>query len=558
MAKPSTRTIARPLHALPVLVVLVVLVGCAAPTPLDHPAMLYTGVDVCHRQVTTTSVEAQSWFDQGLTLFYGFNHDEATRSFHQATLLDPDCSMAWWGLAIASGPDLNDSQMSPQDYRRAFDAAQQAVATSAAATPQEQALAAAIATRYCWPPPEDREQLDAAYAAAMQGAWEAHPQDPEVATLYADSLMALQPWDYWTPEGEAKGRIEEAVVALEGALEITPAHAGACHFLVHALEAGDPKRAEAAADHLVDKVPGAGHLLHMPSHIFVHLGRYADASDVNESAIAADRAYFRIAPDPGFYILYHAHNLHMLAFSAMMEGREAVAMQAALDLERDIPAGFVREATSFVDGLMTTKLHVLVRFGHWEEILREPAPPAYRLLSVAQRHYARGVALSALGRTSEARVELVAFESAAAAVPEDWKVGANDSKEVLGLAHAMLRGELLWREGEQDEAFEVLQAGAQLEDQLVYDEPPGWMQPVRHAYGALLMAADHAARAAAVYREDLERNPGNGWSLLGLQKALAAQGSSGEAASVAADLALAWERSDVEANSSCFCEPGAS
>lgn len=536
--------------------VLVLLLGaCRSTDPLSVPALRYEGLDVCRRTVSTESAEAQAWFDQGLTLLYGFNHEEAIRSFHQATLADPGCTMAWWGLATASAVDLNDDEMTRDDYRRGQDASRQAVATAAHATPVEAALARAVATRFAWPPPADRRALDEAYAAAMERVYDEFPDDPDVATNYADALMLLEPWDYWTPEHEPKGRILAAIEALERARAVAPEHAGACHFLIHATEAGQPRRGEAAADALAGRVPGSGHLLHMPSHLYVHLGRYADAADVNAAAIAADHAYFARTPDPLNHRGYYAHNVHMLAFAAMMEGRERAAMDAARELEREVPEELIREDLPWYDGLMATSLHVMVRFGHWEAILQEPEPPAYRLLSRAQRHYARGVALAALGRPAEARVEQAAFEQLAARVPEDWNVGSNPSREVLGLARQMLEGEISWREGQIERAFDVLREGARLEDQLVYDEPPGWMQPVRHAFGALLMAAGRYAEAEAVYREDLERNPGNGWSLLGLEKALAAQGRTTAAGAVAQELAAAWARADVQPRSSCYCEP---
>lgn len=534
---------------------LMLVVACSAPGPLDYPARRYVGVDVCHQAITTSSPEAQEWFDQGLTLMYGFNHAEAIRSFAEAARIDPDCTMAWWGLAIASGTDLNDGYMSEDDSRRAYDAAIQAVRTSGNKTPVEAALAYAAASRYAWPPPENRRELDEAYADAMGDIYARNRTNPDIATLYADSLMLLQPWDYWTAEGEPKGRVMEAVTALEAALSVDPQHAGAAHYLIHALEAGQPERAEAAADELASRVPGAGHLLHMPSHIYVHLGRYADSSDANERAIIADLQYFEATDDPGFYMLYYAHNVHMLAFSAMMEGREALAVQAAEQLVRDIPEEFIEEQTAFVDGLMATPLHVAIRFGRWQEILDTPEPPSYRKLSLAQWHYARGVAFSATGHTEEARAELVALERVAPTVPEGWRAGSNPASMVLELSQAMLRGELLWREGKQDEAFEVLRAGVELEDSMVYDEPPGWMQPVRHAFGALLMAADEPIEAEEVYRMDLERNPGNGWALLGLEQALRAQGRDREASAIAGELATAWARADVNATSSCFCEP---
>jgi tetratricopeptide (TPR) repeat protein len=552
MTTRSPRRTSRPLA-----LALLVVAGCAAPGPLDHPAKFYEGVSASGRPVNTASADAQAWFDQGLTLFYAFNHDEATRSFHQATLADPSCAMAWWGLSLASGIDLNDGRMSDEETERAVEAAHRAVLEAEDEGPLVQALAAALVTRFAYPAPEDRTELDEAYAEVMAEVYAEHGDDPDVAALYAESIMALSPWDYWSEERELKDRLPEAVDALEHALSLAPDHAGACHILIHLLEAGDPYRAEAAADRLADAVPGAGHLLHMPSHIYVHVGRYADAADCNVRAIEADEAYFAAAPTPGGYMMYYAHNVHMLAYSAMMEGREQVAIDSSRQLEADVPQDFIRDNAAWVDGLMSSSLHVLIRFGHWEQILREPEPESYQLMSWAQYHYARGVALSALGRTEEARVERAAFAEAAAAVPEDWRAGSNPAGEVLKIAGHMLAGELLWREGDADAAFAEMEAGAAVEDAMIYDEPPGWMQPVRHAWGALLMSDGRFADAEQVYLDDLGQNPGNGWSYLGLEQALSAQGKRRQAMDAAEKLAEVWARADTEATSSCFCEPGA-
>ncbi len=555
-----------PLRLLPALPALTLLaftiaftiaftVSCAAPGPLDYAPKRYEGVDTCELEVTTSSPEAQEWFDQGMAFMYGFNHEEAIRSFAEAARLDPDCTMAWWALAHASGTDLNNGYMSEDDSRRAYDASRKAVRTSGDKPAMEAALAYAAAIRFTWPHPEDRGELDEAYAEAMGDVYERFGDHPDIATLYADSLMLLQPWEYWTVDAQPVGRILEAVSALERALRTEPDHAGASHYLIHALEAGDPARAEAAADRLATRVPGSGHLLHMPSHVYVHLGRYADSTDANQRAVAADLAYFAASGEPDFYTLYYAHNVHMLAYSAMMEGREQVAVDAAAQLVRDIPEEFIEQESAFIDGLMATPYHVSIRFGRWQEVLDAPQPPEWRIFSLAQWHYARGVALSATGRTEQARVELAAFERIAPTVPDEWLAGSNPAGMVLQLAEAMLRGEILWREGKADEAFEVLAAGVAVEDSMVYDEPPGWMQPVRHAYGALLMADDRAEQAEAVYRADLTRNRNNGWALLGLEQALRAQGRAQEATAIAVSKQQAWARSDMNATSSCFCEP---
>lgn len=531
---------------------LLLLCSCAS----SGSGRLYDGFEGYERPVTTSSPSAQAQFDQGIQLLYGYNHDEAIRSFTEAARRDPDCTMAWWGIAYANGLHINNTEMSEHQSRAAYDAAQEALRHLDTAAPVEAALARAVAERYAWPVPEDRTHLDQAYADAMERVWTEFPNDADVGTLFAESLMTLQPWDLWTHDGEPKGRALEIVAVLERVLELDPHHPGANHFYIHTVEASnDPDRAVAAADRLVDLVPGSGHLVHMPSHIYTRVGRYADAADANERAIAADRAYFAKAPAPDFYSIYYVHNVHFLAYAAMMEGRYEKAMEAARRLEREVPPDFLRNYVQFADGLMATPLHVMVRFGKWEEILEEPQAPEFRLLSRAQRHYARTVALAALGRPEEARREMARFETVAVTVPEDWVVGNNASADVLDLARCMMKGEILFREGRHDEAFAELAEGARLEDALVYDEPPGWMQPVRHAWGALLMAANRPAEAERVYREDLVKNRDNGWSLLGLEQALRAQGKTGEVPRLTSAREAAWSRADVRPTSSCYCEP---
>ena len=528
--------------------------ACRAGGTAEIAARRYDGFGGYHRTVRTASPAAQEWFDQGIQLLYGFNHDEAIRSFQEAARLDPGCAMAWWGIAYASGLHINNPEMSEQQSKQAYEAAQTALACLEGAAPVEQALVRAVAARYAWPIPEDRSPLDQAYADEMERAWEAFPDDPDVGALFAESLMNLQPWDYWTAQGEPKGRALEIVRTLERVMELATLHPGANHFYIHAVEASrSPERAVPAADRLIALVPGSGHLVHMPSHVYVRVGRYADAADANERAIEADRAYFDVAPPPGFYSLYFLHNVHFLAYAAMMEGRPEKAMEAAQRIEEEVPADFLREYVHIADGLMTTGLHVAIRFGMWERILEEPAPEDWRLLSRAMRHYARGVALSALGRTEEAARELSAFDEVAAQVPEDWHVGNNPAGDVLPLARAMLVGELRFREGRLEEAFASLRDAVAREDALIYDEPPGWMQPVRHALGALLLASGRVADAEAVYRADLEKNPENGWSLLGLQQSLERLGRADEASEVERRLAAAWERAEVQPSWSCYC-----
>jgi len=520
-------------------------------------ANMYPGFDGYARRVTATA-EAQAWFDQGIQLLYGYNHDEAIRSFEKAAEVDPKCAMGWWGSAYARGLHINNPQMSEEQSKLAYEAAQKALAALDTETAVERALIEAVATRYEWPAPEDRSYLDEAYADAMQAAYEQFPQDPDVCALYAESLMNLQPWDLWTADGEPKGRTLEIVSVLEHTMAIAPKHPGANHFYIHAIEASpSPEKGLPSAERLVALVPGSGHLVHMPSHIFIRTGRYSEAADANTRAIAADEAYFAKAPDPDFYSLYFLHNIHFLAYASMMEGRYETALQAARKIERQIPEQFLKNYVVFADGFMPTTLHVFVRFGKWEEILGEPEPEAYRLLSRAERHYARAVALANLFRISEARSELAKFEDVVAQLTDEWYVGNNPALDVVGIARNMAAGEIAYKSGDSETAFELLREAVAMEDELVYDEPPGWMQPVRHALGALLMADERYAEAEAVYRADLELHPNNGWALLGLYQSLQAQEKLAEASEIAMDVQQAWARADVKPKASCYCHPDA-
>jgi tetratricopeptide (TPR) repeat protein len=524
----------------------------------DPEASLYAGFDGYRRTVTTASPEAQQWFDQGIQLLYGYNHDEAIRSFEKAGEIDPSCAMAWWGSAYARGLHINNPEMSEEQSRLAYEAAQKGLAALDNEAPVEQALVRAVATRYASEVPEDRSPLDQAYADAMEAVWHDFPDDPDVGALFAESLMNLQPWDLWTHDGEPKERALEIVTVLERTLARTPNHPGANHFYIHAIEASLwPDKAIEVADRLGALVPGSGHLVHMPSHIYIRVGRYADAADVNERAIAADEAYFAEAPPPDFYSLYFMHNVHFLAYAAMIDGRYETALAAARKIETTIPQSFLENYTEIADGFMPTALHVLIRFGKWNEILAEPEPPEWRLLSRAERHFARSVAYSALGDTESARQEMELMDEVAAGFTEEWKMGNNPASEVIAIARKMAEGELAYREGRSDEAFALLREAVALEENLSYDEPPGWMQPVRHALGALLLADGRAAEAEEVYRADLERHPNNAWSLLGLKQSLEQQGKMDEALAMAEQVREAWARSDVKPVASCYCHPAA-
>lgn len=545
-----------------VFLVVCLLGGCVSSdlvAPGSTGARLYEGLDRYHRKITTDSEDAQRWFDQGLQLVFGFNHEEAARSFKEAAARDPKAAMPWWGVALSLGMNINDPVMTEERWREAQEAVSRAQALLDDETEVERALIEALARRYTWPAPEDQRPYDEAYATAMKAVYERFQDDPEVGVLFAESLMDLQPWDYWDEHRDPKGRTLEFIAAIEHVLAKEPDHPGASHLYIHAMEAGPhPEKAVPYADRLSTRIPGAGHLVHMPSHIYARVGRYGDAADSNVRAVAADQAYLKVAPPPGIYLIYYAHNQHFLAFASMMEGRYEPAIQAARELERDMPEEALRQFAGLIEGIMPTTYHVMIRFGKWNEVLEEPLPPDYRLVSRAVHYYARGIALSALGRTEEARAEKARFETAAARIPGEWFIFNNRVSDVLPIARAMLEGELAFREGRLEDAWSALRRGIETEDRLIYDEPPGWMLPVRHAMGALLMSAGEFAEAERLYREDQERHPGNTWSLLGLQKSLEAQSRSNEAAEVAKRLEAAWKRVTVRPTSSCFCEPGRS
>ena len=519
---------------------------------------LYQGFSGYARKVTTKNADAQRWFDQGIQLLYGFNHDEAIRSFEQAAKLDPSCAMAWWGSAYALGLHINNPEMGEEQSKLAYEAAVKAVAALDNETPVEWALVKAVRQRYAWPVPEDRGPLDKQYAAAMEAVWHEFPDDADVGALFAESLMNLQPWDLWTGAGAPKGRTLEIVAILERTLAKHPHHPGANHFYIHAIDASLwPERGIPAAERLKALVPGSGHLVHMPSHIFIRVGRYDDSVAANQRAIKADESYFAVAPPPDFYSLYFIHNVHFLAYAAMMEGRYETAIAAARKIEKTIPPAFLKNYVTKADGFMPTVWYVMIRFGKWEELLAEPEPPEWRLFSRAELRYSRSIALAALGRIDEAKQELKQGNQVAAELTDEWLMGNNSAEQVATIARIMAEGEIAYREGNSELAFKKLRAAVALEDELTYDEPPGWMQPVRHALGALLLADGRAAEAEAVYQRDLERHPNNAWSLLGLQQAIAKQGRLDDAEALNQRVQQAWARADVKPVASCYCHPDA-
>jgi tetratricopeptide (TPR) repeat protein len=388
----------------------------------------------------------------------------------------------------------------------------------------------------------------------MAEVWRANPEDADVGTLYAESLMDLQPWDLWTKDGQPKGRALEIVALLEEVLAKAPEHPGALHLYIHATEASaHPDRAITVADRLRGLVPASGHLVHMPSHIDVLTGRWELAAVQNEKAIEADRRYRKKSPKQGFYSIYMAHNHHMLAFASMMEGRGEVAIRAARHVVADVPSDYGREQAALIDPYMAIPYETLTRFGRWDDMLKEPAPASYWPITTALWRFCRGVAYAAKGDIAGAEAEQTAFREAAAKVPHDALMAVSPAKTVLRTAEHMLAGELAYRQGRMDDACAELHEAVKAENELLYMEPPEWILPVRHALGAVLIETGRHAEAEQVYRDDLKKWPNNGWSLYGLAACLEARGATAEAAEVERQFEKAWARADTKIGSSCLC-----
>lgn len=509
------------------------------------------------RKVATTNVGAQQAFDRGLTLAFGFSHDAAEAEFRTAAALDPKCAMAWWGVALVNGPHINYPMVPAPKAKTAWNAWRKAKQLSVSASSEEQDLIEALGKRYADPQPENRGPLDEAYAAAMREVWKRHPTDADVGALFAEAAMDLRPWDLWTHDGAPQPGTAEILATLESALRIGPDHPGANHYYIHALEASlEPAKALASADKLKTLVPGASHLVHMPSHIYARIGRWADASRSNVDALRADVAFRAAHSKPGFYAYYMGHNRHFFAYAEIAQGHSKAAIDAVRKMVAEIPPEFVRDFAPFADFYIAVVPEVLMRFGRWDEILKEPEPAGNLPLSRAFRHAARGVALTALGRLREAEVERRAFREAAALVPDGYPCGNNSARDVLGIASGLLDGEIAARQGRFDDAERLLRGASRAEDALRYDEPPDWMQPVRHTLGAILLRRGKLAEAEKLYREDLAIGRDNGWGLYGLGQALRLQKKDAEAADVEAIFRKIWAGADVKLGSTCLCQPG--
>jgi tetratricopeptide (TPR) repeat protein len=508
-------------------------------------AKLLTGLGSHHRLITTSNPLAQRFFDQGLSLAYAFNHAEAARSFREAARLDPRCAMCYWGAAFVLGPNIN-AAMDTAVVRDAYEAAQKAVALAATATPRERAYVTALAKRYAPVPTSARAPLDTAFASAMRDVARSYPGDDDAVTMFAEAMMDLSPWYYWNADGSPRPGTADVVASLERVLTRNPNHPGACHYYIHLVEAIYPDRAVACAERLAALMPGAGHIVHMPGHIYIRVGRFNDAVEANIHAVHADETYIADQRPQGIYPLaYYPHNYHFMAFAATMAGRAAHAIDAARKVVRNVPVD-VAAAVPELQLLIPFAHLTLASFGRWDEVLAEPAPPASLRFPTAMVYYARGVALAAQGQLPESGVALDSLRAIAAGVT------ASPQKEVAQIAVHALLGEIHARRNLMDGAIQHFRAAMAIEDGLSYMEPPYWHYPIRHSLGAALLSAGRAAEAEVVYREDLKRFPENGWSLFGLRRSLVAQGKTAEADDVARRLDKAWNKADVKLAASRF------
>ena len=496
--------------------------------------------------VTAANPKAQRYFDQGLRLTWAFNHPEAIRSFEEGERLDSSCAMCAWGIAFAAGPNIN-AGMDRVAADRATRAIGRALKRAARVTPRERALIEALAARYPSTNP-DRLPFDSAWARIVGEVADRFPDDNEAQVLHADALMNLSPWNYWNADGTPRPGTDAMLKRLERVLAVNPDHPGACHLFIHAVEARDPARALPCAERLASLMPGAGHIVHMPGHIYIRVGRYEDAIRLNEHAVHADGALLEgpgVARRGIYANGYYPHNYHFLSFAASMLGMSETAITAARETASRLGVDAVK-AVPWVESVTPIVQVTLVTFGRWSEILAEPEPGDSLPFLAGMTWYARGVAHAATGDARAAEGDLARLIAVATAYPK------NDYGTALQIAVRALQGEIALRSGRAPEAVGHFSEAAMLEDGLTYNEPPTWYYPIRQSLGAALLAAGDARGAERAYREDLSRFPKNGWSLFGLAQALEQLGKKAEAKRVRADFASAWKRADVQLTSSRF------
>ncbi len=520
-------------------------------------APLFEGMGDHHHAITTSDPDAQRYFDQGLVIDFAFNHAESVRSFRAAQTLDPECAMCYWGEALALGPNINVTSngkvvMADDERIAAFAAIQKALALKDKVTPAERDYIDALATRYNGDPATPREPLDQAWASAMRDLHHKYPDDDDAAAVFAESLMNTMPWDYWLDPDNPKPLTEEVISALETVLDRSPAHPLAIHLYIHAMEASSqPERAEGPADQLQDLVPGAGHLVHMPSHIYWRVGRYADASLANVKAAAVDEEYIAACNAQGFYpAAYYPHNIHFLWAASSMEGRSAVAIEAGRKVAANVQLEMIDQFPG-VEFFKTIPMQSLVQFGRWDDVLAEPQPPENLEYSNGIWHYARAVAYARTGNIEAARAE----QAMLGPIKEEADVLFLDTIQypasmLLEIADSLALGEIAMADNDFGAATSHFERAVSVQDELPYTEPPFWYYPTRHSLGKALLAAGNAAEAEAVYRSDLEKYPRNGWAMFGLIQALDAQ--SKDASDIQKRFDAIWSQADVELTASRF------
>jgi tetratricopeptide (TPR) repeat protein len=514
---------------------------------------LYDNLGTYHMAITTRSPVAQRYFDQGLRLTYGFNHDEAIKSYREGIREDSTCAMCWWGVAYALGPNIN-APMDTAAVRPAWEALQQAVKFAPLASDRERAYIRALQARYSADPPANRAPLDSAWARAIGQASRDYPRDDDAATLHAEALMDLRPWNYWNNAGKPRAPSTlETVTILERIVKRTLDNPGACHFYIHAIEASNfAARALPCAERLGSLVPGAGHLVHMPTHIYMRVGRWEDAAEHNAHAVHVDQEYVEARHPTGVYPLgYVPHNYHVMWEALDMLGRSEEALAAAHTITGKVPADVVRMIPPF-EYYSPVVLFTLARFSRWDDVLAEPAPDSGLRYTTGVWHYTRGLAFAAKGKLDSAAVERDSLTAIATVMPPEAMANLNSMRTLLQIGERHLAGDLAARQKRTDDAVRAIRAGIALEDELTYDEPSAWALPLRQQLGALLLAVGRPKEAETEYREDLVRYPNNGWSLHGLAASLKAQGRTKEAAAADAKFQKAWARADVKPMAGAF------
>jgi tetratricopeptide (TPR) repeat protein len=509
---------------------------------------LHPGLGNYHHPITTKNPEAQTYFNQGLTLLYGFNHDEAARYFRRAAALDLEAAMPYWGLALAIGPNYNDTAVDEDRATATYDAVQKAVERAPKASAREQDYIRALAKRY---PSSDAktdwQQCHLDYSNAMREVVQKYPDDLDATTMFAESLMMLRPWQLWSLDGQPAPGTLELVAVLESVLKRNPDHPGANHFYIHAVEASpNLERAIPSAMRLMTLVPGAGHLVHMPGHIFLQTGDYDLAAQTNVNAAAADKAFVQRTGATGVYpLMYWTHNIHFIAYARAQQGRYDEAKQAAQDMARNVGEADVQ--MQMLEGFLLYPLMIDLRFHRWDDILQAPAPPAERKLHHTFWQYARAMALAGQGKLHEAAAEQQQFESLRQAIPAASQFLINNkSSDILAFAAATLDAQLAWARGEQEKSIHAWRRAVELESTLQYDEPPAWFYPVRQSLAAALLRNGQAKEAEFVFREAINIRPRDGRLLFGLWQSLLAQKRDNEAVLVKQQFNAAWKDATVQ------------